>query len=179
MLPASSPLLKDYSHPVRAAFESTGHYHRALAYHLVTTGFEVKLASSGRIIQIAKDKTVTKALAEAGVATTLISAGKFKTEGNPYQPLDADAMAGLLRGELAHVNLIPFNDVAGLPYRRPTPEALTAFVDTLRGGGVSVKVRKRKGSEIDAACGQLRRNAEQEAAENLPSTLPETPSPLE
>ena len=46
MLPASSPLLKDYSHPVRAAFEATGHYHRALAYHLVTTGFEVKLVSS-------------------------------------------------------------------------------------------------------------------------------------
>ena len=38
--------LKDYSHPVRAAFEATGHYHRALAYHLVTAGFEVKLVSS-------------------------------------------------------------------------------------------------------------------------------------
>ena len=46
MLPASSPLLKDYSHPVRAAFEAAGHYHRALAYHLVTAGFEVKLVSS-------------------------------------------------------------------------------------------------------------------------------------
>jgi transposase len=38
--------LKDYSHPVRAAFEAAGHYHRALAYHLVTTGFEVKLVTS-------------------------------------------------------------------------------------------------------------------------------------
>ena len=38
--------LKDYSHPVRAAFEAAGHYHRALAYHLVTAGFEVKLVSS-------------------------------------------------------------------------------------------------------------------------------------
>jgi 23S rRNA (adenine2503-C2)-methyltransferase len=57
----------------------------------------------------------------------------------------------------AHVNLIPFNDVQGLPYRRPSQQALTAFVAELRRGGISVKVRKRKGSEIDAACGQLRR----------------------
>jgi len=69
----------------------------------------------------------------------------------------ARELAGLLSGRQAHVNLIPFNDVAGLPYRRPADEALTAFIDELRRAGVSVKVRKRKGSEIDAACGQLRR----------------------
>jgi 23S rRNA (adenine2503-C2)-methyltransferase len=56
--------------------------------------------------------------------------------------------------------LIPFNDVAGLSYQRPTQEALAAFVDELRRSGVSVKVRKRKGSAIDAACGQLRRQVE-------------------
>jgi 23S rRNA (adenine2503-C2)-methyltransferase len=71
-------------------------------------------------------------------------------------PGQADALAALLRGRRAHVNLIPFNDVEGLPYRRPTDEALSAFVARLRRQGVSVKVRKRKGSEIDAACGQLR-----------------------
>ncbi len=73
----------------------------------------------------------------------------------------ARALAGLLRGRHAHVNLIPFNDVEGLPYRRPTQEDLAAFVAVLRGLGISVKVRKRKGSEIDAACGQLRRSAAQ------------------
>jgi 23S rRNA (adenine2503-C2)-methyltransferase len=71
----------------------------------------------------------------------------------------AHELARLLRGRRAHVNLIPFNDVEGLPYRRPTQEALAAFVDALRRAGLSVKVRKRKGSEIDAACGQLRRQA--------------------
>ena len=69
-------------------------------------------------------------------------------------------LSRLLRGRHAHVNLIPFNDVPGLPYRRPAQEALREFVDTLRRGGLSVKVRKRKGSEIDAACGQLRRRVE-------------------
>lgn len=77
---------------------------------------------------------------------------------------EARELATLLQGRKAHVNLIPFNDVEGLPYIRPTPEALTAFIDTLRRAGVSVKVRKRKGSEIDAACGQLRRKVEQETA---------------
>jgi 23S rRNA (adenine2503-C2)-methyltransferase len=53
--------------------------------------------------------------------------------------------------------VIPFNDVPGLPYRRPTPEALAAFLAPLKQHGISVKVRKRKGAQIDAACGQLRR----------------------
>src|SRR5207244_616269 len=74
----------------------------------------------------------------------------------------ARELARLLRGRHAHVNVIPFNDVEGLPYRRPTQEALTAFTAALRQLGISVKVRKRKGSEIDAACGQLRRRVEQE-----------------
>jgi 23S rRNA (adenine2503-C2)-methyltransferase len=58
------------------------------------------------------------------------------------------------------VNLIPFNDVEGLPYRRPSTESLHKFVTALEQGGISVKVRKRKGSQIDAACGQLRRQVE-------------------
>ena len=72
-----------------------------------------------------------------------------------------------LRGRTAHVNLIPFNDVEGLPYARPPDHDLQAFISELRRIGVSVKVRKRKGSEIDAACGQLRRSAEAEVKQGL------------
>jgi 23S rRNA (adenine2503-C2)-methyltransferase len=79
-------------------------------------------------------------------------------------PREARELATLLQGRKAHLNVIPFNDVHGLPYTRPTPESLTAFIDTLKRAGLSVKVRKRKGSEIDAACGQLRRKVEQEVA---------------
>jgi 23S rRNA (adenine2503-C2)-methyltransferase len=74
----------------------------------------------------------------------------------------AQELAKRLQGRQAHVNLIPFNEVEGLPYRPPTADTLNAFTDVLRQAGISVKVRKRKGSEIDAACGQLRRRAEQE-----------------
>ncbi len=74
------------------------------------------------------------------------------------RPEHANELARLLRGRCAHINLIPFNDVEGLPYRRPTDDVLAGFVRRLRLDGLSVRVRKRKGSEIDAACGQLRRS---------------------
>jgi 23S rRNA (adenine2503-C2)-methyltransferase len=79
------------------------------------------------------------------------------------QFVHARQLAKLLRGRKAHVNLIPWNDVTGLPYRRPADEDLTALIEELRRTGISVKVRKRKGSEIDAACGQLRREPTTEA----------------
>jgi 23S rRNA (adenine2503-C2)-methyltransferase len=78
------------------------------------------------------------------------------------QAKHAQELAKLLASRQAHVNLIPFNEVEGLPYRPPATEALTGFTTVLREAGISVKVRKRKGSEIDAACGQLRRRVEQE-----------------
>ena len=76
------------------------------------------------------------------------------------QPDHAKQLANLLRGRKAHVNLIPWNDVSGLTYRRPHDDDLNGLIETLQRSGISVKVRKRKGSEIDAACGQLRREAQ-------------------
>ncbi|VTT98274.1 50s rrna methyltransferase : Probable dual-specificity RNA methyltransferase RlmN OS=Singulisphaera acidiphila (strain ATCC BAA-1392 / DSM 18658 / VKM B-2454 / MOB10) GN=rlmN PE=3 SV=1: Radical_SAM [Gemmataceae bacterium] len=96
-------------------------------------------------------------------------------------PTHAKELARLLSGRKAHVNLIPWNDVDGLPYRRPVEGNLQGFVDTLRHSGVSVKVRKRKGTEIDAACGQLRRKVEQEAAagrEPAPAAATAPPDPV-
>lgn len=85
------------------------------------------------------------------------------------RPEHAGELARLLRGRQAHINLIPFNDVEGLPYRRINEAALSTFLAVLRGAGLSVKVRKRKGADIDAACGQLRRSALAEAATLTPS----------
>lgn len=85
------------------------------------------------------------------------------------RPLEADQLSTLLKGRGAHVNLIPFNEVDGLPYRRPTDERLNRFVEILRENGINVHVRKRKGSEISAACGQLRRQAKAESGSPLPN----------
>jgi len=89
----------------------------------------------------------------------------------------AQQLANLLRGRRAHVNLIPFNDVGGLPYHAPEPAAVSAFVGHLRSCEISVKVRKRKGSTIDAACGQLRRRIEDAEAHGLPSVGLKTAQP--
>ncbi|RUL86863.1 23S rRNA (adenine(2503)-C(2))-methyltransferase RlmN [Tautonia sociabilis] len=79
------------------------------------------------------------------------------------RPEDAEALGALLSGRKAHVNLIPYNPVAGLPYRRPSAEAVRRFERIVSGRGVSVSVRKTKGREIDAACGQLRRRLQADA----------------
>ena len=73
------------------------------------------------------------------------------------RPEHARRLATLLKGRPALVNVIPYNPVAGLLYRGPLPAAVARFVETLKRGGLNAKIRRRKGAEIDAACGQLRR----------------------
>jgi 23S rRNA (adenine2503-C2)-methyltransferase len=70
----------------------------------------------------------------------------------------ARQLARLLRGRAAMLNVIPYNPVAGLPYRTPSDTATKAFRDTLLQHQVNVRFRRRKGDKINAACGQLRRS---------------------
>ena len=69
--------------------------------------------------------------------------------------LDADALATLLRGDLAHVNLIPMNPVAHTPWQASTPERVAQFAARVRQRGVGVTVRANRGQDAGAACGQL------------------------
>jgi 23S rRNA (adenine2503-C2)-methyltransferase len=62
----------------------------------------------------------------------------------------------------AHVNLIPYNTVEGLPWKRPSGNRLERFADVLRAARVPVTLRREKGHEIDAACGQLRLKTERD-----------------
>ncbi|MHB8621723.1 MAG: 23S rRNA (adenine(2503)-C(2))-methyltransferase RlmN [Chloroflexota bacterium] len=71
-------------------------------------------------------------------------------------PEEAGRLARLLRGRLAHVNLIPLNPVAETDYRRPAEAAVRAFESVLRQAHVPVSVRYSKGVDIVAGCGQLR-----------------------
>ena len=70
-------------------------------------------------------------------------------------PADALAMARLLAGQLAHVNLIPMNPVAHTPWRPSQPARIDEFEGILRNGGIGTTVRRNRGIEIGAACGQL------------------------
>jgi 23S rRNA (adenine2503-C2)-methyltransferase len=70
---------------------------------------------------------------------------------------DAVELAELLGERRILLNLIPYNPVKGLPYQTPDREAIGAFSNILAQRGVNIQIRRRKGSRIDAACGQLRR----------------------
>jgi 23S rRNA (adenine2503-C2)-methyltransferase len=70
-------------------------------------------------------------------------------------PADARRLPGLLRGIPSKVNLIPWNPHPGSPFRRPSEAAVARFQDELRAGGMAVYVRRSRGIDIDAACGQL------------------------
>ena len=70
----------------------------------------------------------------------------------------AEELASNLKGMLAHVNLIPLNEVEGRSYRQASGDNVKRFKDILEKKGVAVTVRRTLGSDIDAACGQLKRN---------------------
>lgn len=69
---------------------------------------------------------------------------------------DARNLVGLLRGLLCHVNLIPVNPVQGGPHTRPRDGEIERFQSVLKRGGLAVSIRKERGQDIAAACGQLR-----------------------
>ncbi len=77
----------------------------------------------------------------------------------------ARELAALLRGSLAHVNLIRLNPIEESPLKPSTPEATQAFCDYLNRRGVTATVRRRLGFDIDASCGQLRRKYQQNKEE--------------
>ncbi len=77
-------------------------------------------------------------------------------DGVNDSPADADALARLLRGLLCHVNLIPLNPVAGLPYQPSPHERVVAFGARLRAQGINATLRVSRGADIQAGCGQLR-----------------------
>ena len=69
---------------------------------------------------------------------------------------DAAGLAGHLKGWLTHVNLIPLNEVKGKNYKTSDGKNVAEFKKVLEKNGVAVTVRRTLGSDIDAACGQLR-----------------------
>jgi len=147
----------------------------AMIRRLADTGKQYHLAVSLHASNDELRNSIVPTNTSTGIAAILAAADYFfETTGRQVtfeyvvlggmndQPIHATQLVGWLRGRKSHVNLIPWNDVEGLPYRKPSEEDLDGFIRYLRRHGVSVTVRQRKGAEIDAACGQLRRQAEQQ-----------------
>jgi 23S rRNA (adenine2503-C2)-methyltransferase len=80
-------------------------------------------------------------------------------DGVNDRPADARELADLARSLRAHVNLIPLNPTPGYPTRGTPPNRVRAFRDELVERGANATVRQNRGTDIDAACGQLRATA--------------------
>lgn len=79
--------------------------------------------------------------------------------GENDSPAQAKKLCALLHGQNCHVNLIPVNEVAERDCRRGSREAIERFQALLVRGGLNATIRRELGSDISAACGQLRREA--------------------
>ena len=69
---------------------------------------------------------------------------------------NANELANLLRGMNVYVNLIPYNETNHLEFKRASKDNVMKFYDILKQRGINVTIRREFGSNIDAACGQLR-----------------------
>ena len=131
------------------------HYHLALSLHAPNDELRNELVPTNRKIGIgpileAADDYFT-------ITGRRITYEYILLDHVNDQPEHARQLVELLAGRPALVNLIPYNPVAGLPFRTPSSHVTARFVEILTHGGLNVKIRYRKGSRIDAACGQLRR----------------------
>jgi 23S rRNA (adenine2503-C2)-methyltransferase len=84
------------------------------------------------------------------------------------RPEHADELSVLARKLRANVNLIRWNEVADLPFRRPLTEDVLQFQEVLRSRGVNVHIRASRGRDIAAACGQLRHEVKMGSTANTP-----------
>ncbi len=70
----------------------------------------------------------------------------------------ANKLAGLLKGMLCHINIIPVNKVEENSFEKPDTARIKAFVKQIEKHGIAATVRRKLGSDINASCGQLRKN---------------------
>jgi 23S rRNA (adenine2503-C2)-methyltransferase len=147
---------------MRRLTETTPRYRLAVSLHAPNDELRRK------IVPVAEKILLAEVLAEAD--NYFEQSGRQLTfeyvllAGVNDSPRHAAELAKLLAGRTAMLNVIPYNPVAGLPYKTPSVASQRAFRQILEEGGVSVHFRHRKGDAIDAACGQLRRRSQQEAA---------------
>ena len=92
-------------------------------------------------------------------------------EGLNDTPEDVRELTEILKKRSCHLNLIPVNPIKEREFRKPSRKNALDFENNLERNGINVTIRKERGSDIDGACGQLRRRyvsaKEGEAHENL------------
>ncbi|MDH5339791.1 MAG: RNA methyltransferase [Rubrivivax sp.] len=135
----------------------------ALALSLHSTKAELRATLLPRAPMITPDELVVLGEAYAQATGYPIQYQWTLLKGVNDGDDEVDGIARLLAGRYAMMNLIPYNDVPGLPYGRPDGERSAAMARALGRRGVLTRLRRSAGQDVDAGCGQLRARAAQSA----------------
>lgn len=128
----------------------------ALALSLHTTRADLREELLPRAPRIAPEDLVEAGDAYARATGYPMQVQWTLLEGINDTAEELDGIVRLLRGRRAVLNMIPYNSVPGLPYRRPSWEKAAAIARTLHQRGVLTKLRHSAGQDVDGGCGQLR-----------------------
>jgi 23S rRNA (adenine2503-C2)-methyltransferase len=131
----------------------------ALALSLHTTDAALRARLLPRATPIAIEELVERAEVYARATSYPVQYQWTLLEGINDSDAELERIAQLLSGKYAIMNFIPFNDVDGLAYCRPSAERAATMVHTLKQRGILAKLRDSAGQEIEGACGQLRARA--------------------
>ena len=128
----------------------------ALALSLHTTDAALRAMLLPHAPQIAIEELVERAEMYARATGYPIQYQWTLIEGVNDSDAELERIARLLSGKYAIMNFIPFNEVEGLAYRRPSAERTAFMTHTLNRQGIYTRVRDSAGQEVEGACGQLR-----------------------
>jgi 23S rRNA (adenine2503-C2)-methyltransferase len=131
----------------------------ALALSLHTTDATLRAKLLPHAPQISIEELVERAEAYARATSYPVQYQWTLLEGVNDGEAEIESITRLLSGKYAIMNFIPFNQVDGLDYRRPSPERIASLAHTLHRQGILVRIRDSAGQEIEGACGQLRSRA--------------------
>nr|WP_307733067.1 RNA methyltransferase [Massilia agri] len=143
------------------AFErlGQGRVKPALALSLHTTRLELRSELLPRAPRLTPEELVDHGERYARLCGYPIQYQWTLLEGVNDTPEELDGIVALLRGKYAILNMIPYNSVPDLPYRRPSWERARAIAAGLHAHGILTKLRDSAGQDVDGGCGQLRARA--------------------
>ncbi|MFA6062400.1 MAG: RNA methyltransferase [Gallionella sp.] len=128
----------------------------ALALSLHTTDVDLRARLLPNAPRIPVEELVERSEIYARATSYPVQYQWTLIEGVNDNDHEVERIAQLLAGKYAVMNFIPFNEVDGLSYRRPSAVRIAAMVQALHRRGVLAKIRDSAGQEIEGACGQLR-----------------------
>lgn len=140
---------------IRRLCREETHYHLAVSLHAPNDRIRSQIVPTNQSIGL-------QAILEAADEYFTVSGRRLTFEyvllgGINDHPEHARSLATLLAGRPALLNVIPYNPVKGLEYVTPSRSTIEQFCAVLQQAGIEIQERQRKGSRINAACGQLRR----------------------